>query len=105
MDAIAAPTPADLLNRTASLPLTPPPPQLGVVDLFDPALVNMTRITGLRGAAITTAVHKAHVSVSEQGTEASAATGQPGMVRGVTVTMARWRKRQEGAEAEACRVP
>lgn len=50
--------------------------QMGMTDLFDPTKCDLTGISGRRGLHVTSAVHKAKIEVNEEGTEASAATGQ-----------------------------
>ena len=47
---------------------------LGVSDLFDASAADLSGITGFKGLHVQTAVHKAFVDVSEEGTEAAAAT-------------------------------
>nr|WGL47439.1 serpin [Macrobrachium nipponense] len=47
---------------------------LGIADLFDKTLANMTSFTAYGGLSVDKTVHKAFVEVNEEGTEAAAAT-------------------------------
>ncbi|XP_066944906.1 serpin B8-like [Macrobrachium rosenbergii] len=47
---------------------------LGITDLFDKTLANMTSFTPYAGMSVDKTVHKAFVEVNEEGTEAAAAT-------------------------------
>lgn len=48
---------------------------MGVRDIFDPFLADLSGMTGYKGLFITHAIHQGFVDVSEEGTEAAAATG------------------------------
>lgn len=48
--------------------------KMGINDMFDPSLSNLTDFSPDGGLAVTKTVHKAFVEVSEEGTEAAAAT-------------------------------
>lgn len=47
---------------------------MGVKDLFDPVRANMTLFSQSNSLAVGKSIHKAFVEVSEEGTEAAAAT-------------------------------
>ncbi|XP_045109915.1 serine protease inhibitor 88Ea-like [Portunus trituberculatus] len=48
--------------------------RMGVTDLFDPTRANMTTFSEREGLSVGRSVHRAFVEVSEEGTEAAAAT-------------------------------
>ncbi len=67
---------------------------MGMVDAFDPSASDFSGMAGSRDIVITHVVHKTHVAVDEEGTEASAGTGVIGDLTGypedpVTVTLDR----------------
>ena len=47
---------------------------LGITDLFDASLANLTGFDPRGGLSVSKAVHKSFVEVNEEGTEAAAAT-------------------------------
>ena len=49
--------------------------EMGMKDVFNPQVADLSGITGYKGLFVSTAVHKAYVNVDEEGTEAAAATG------------------------------
>ena len=49
--------------------------QMGVTHLFDPSTADLSGVTGYAGLYVTHAIHKAHIVVNEDGSEAAAATG------------------------------
>ena len=55
---------------------------MGMTDLFDASKADLTRISRGGDLYVTDAVHKAVIDVNEEGTTASAVTGQskPGVV-------------------------
>ncbi|XP_075849928.1 serpin B3-like [Microcebus murinus] len=48
---------------------------MGMVDVFSPQDADLSGMTGSRGLVVTKVLHKAFVEVTEEGTEAAAATG------------------------------
>ena len=56
------------------LGLAEPLQALGITDMFDPALADLSGISPEPGLHVDAAVHQAFVKVAEQGTEAAAAT-------------------------------
>ena len=60
---------------TTSLQLNSNLQKLGMKDVFDRAKADLSGITGYKGMYVSTALHKAFISVDEEGTEAAAATG------------------------------
>ncbi len=61
-------------SARASVGLTEPLKALGIIDLFDPGLADLSGISPEPGLHVGAAVHQAFVKVAEQGTEAAAAT-------------------------------
>ena len=51
-------------------------PQMGMTDLFEADKADLTRISRNGELYVTDAVHKAVIDVNEEGTVASAATGE-----------------------------
>ena len=49
--------------------------KLGMKDVFDQSKADLSGITGFKGMHVSTALHKAFISVDEEGTEATASTG------------------------------
>eukprot|EP00112_Aurelia_sp_Birch-Aquarium-sp1_P022035 Seg6085.3 transcript_id=Seg6085.3/GoldUCD/mRNA.D3Y31 product="Leukocyte elastase inhibitor C" protein_id=Seg6085.3/GoldUCD/D3Y31 len=49
--------------------------KLGLTDLFDPALADLSNITGFKGMFVSSVAHEAFIKIDEYGTEASGATG------------------------------
>ena len=49
--------------------------KLGMRDVFDRSKADLSGITGYKGMYVSSALHKAFISVDEEGTEAAAATG------------------------------
>jgi serpin B len=62
-------------SMRAQLDLVPMLKACGIVDLFDPARADLSRIDGDSNLYVNTFVHEAWISVDEQGTVAAAATG------------------------------
>ena len=58
-----------------SYKLVPTLRALGMVDAFNDRVANFSGMTGRRDLAVSTVVHKSFVEVTEEGTEAAAATG------------------------------
>ena len=58
-----------------SYKLVPTLRALGMVDAFNDRVANFSGMTGRRDLAVSTVVHKCFVEVTEEGTEAAAATG------------------------------
>ena len=58
-----------------SYDLVPTLRALGMVDAFNDRVANFSGMTGRRDLAVSTVVHKSFVEVTEEGTEAAAATG------------------------------
>ena len=58
-----------------SYDLVPTLQALGMVDAFNDRVANFSGMTGRRDLAVSTDVHKSFVEVTEEGTEAAAATG------------------------------
>jgi serpin B len=61
-------------SARTSVGLAEPLKALGITDLFDPALADLSGISAEPGLHVDAAVHQAFVKVAEQGTEAAAAT-------------------------------
>ncbi|MCY7417814.1 MAG: serpin family protein [Chloroflexi bacterium] len=61
-------------SARSSVGLTEPLKALGITDMFDPALADLSGISPEPGLHVGAAVHQAFVKVAEQGTEAAAAT-------------------------------
>eukprot|EP00794_Sanderia_malayensis_P011124 gene11124-12295_t len=62
-------------KATSSLNLKDQLTKMGMRDVFNPSKADLSGITGYRGMYVSAAVHKAFISVDEEGTEAAAATG------------------------------
>ena len=58
-----------------SYKLVPTLRALGMVDAFNDRVANFSGMTGRRGLVVSEVVHKSFVEVTEEGTEAAAATG------------------------------
>ena len=58
-----------------SYKLVPTLRALGMVDAFNDRVANFSGMTGRRDLVVSTVVHKSFVEVTEEGTEAAAATG------------------------------
>ena len=61
-------------SARTSVGLAEPLKALGITDMFDPALADLSGISPEPGLHVDAAVHQAFVKVAEQGTEAAAAT-------------------------------
>ena len=49
-------------------------PELGIKDMFDPILCNLSGISQFDKLLVSSAIHKAVIDINEKGTEAAAAT-------------------------------
>ena len=49
--------------------------KLGVIDLFEPGIADLSGISSVESLFVSHVIHKAHVDVNERGTEAAAASG------------------------------
>jgi serpin B len=61
-------------SARSSVGLAEPLMALGITDMFDPALADLSGISPEPGLHVDAAVHQAFIEVAEQGTEAAAAT-------------------------------
>jgi serpin B len=71
-DTVALTTPT--FSARTSVDLAGPLKALGITDIFDPALADLSGISAEPGLHVGAVVHQAFVKVAEQGTEAAAAT-------------------------------
>lgn len=55
--------------------LTAPLEHMGMVDAFNPQKADFSGMSGSQGLSVTKVLHKSFVEVTEEGTEAAAATG------------------------------
>ena len=49
--------------------------KVGLTDIFDPTLADLSNITGFKGMFVSSVAHEAFIKIDEYGTEASGATG------------------------------